>query len=135
MENTALHIFQVMRAATETPEGKVIYIMTIICVLMIVDFITGSLAAWRNPKIAFRSQEGINGILRKLCSIIVLVACIPIAPLVPADAGVAALIVLYIGYLIMEFKSILENLGKMGVEISPLNDFLEKISGKKNDDK
>lgn len=135
MENTALHIFQVMRAATETPEGKVIYILTIICVLMIVDFITGSLAAWRNPKIAFRSQEGINGILRKLCSIIVLVACIPIAPLVPADAGVAALIVLYIGYLIMEFKSILENLGKMGVEISPLNDFLEKISGKKNDDK
>ena len=102
---------------------------------MIIDFITGSLAAWRNPKIAFRSQEGINGILRKLCSIIVLVACIPIAPLVPADAGVAALIVLYIGYLIMEFKSILENLGKMGVEISPLNDFLEKISGKKNDDK
>lgn len=135
MENTALHIFQVMRAATETPEGKVIYILTIICVLMIIDFITGSLAAWRNPKIAFRSQEGINGILRKLCSIIVLVACIPIAPLVPADAGVAALIVLYIGYLIMEFKSILENLGKMGVEISPLNDFLERISGKKNDDK
>lgn len=135
MENTALHIFQVMRAATETPEGKVIYILTIICVLMIIDFITGSLAAWRNPSIAFRSQEGINGILRKLCSIIVLVACIPIAPLVPADAGVAALIVLYVGYLLMEFKSILENLAKMGVEISPLNDFLEKISGKKHDDK
>lgn len=135
MENTALHIFQVMRAATETPEGKVIYILTIICVLMIIDFITGSLAAWRNPSIAFRSQEGINGILRKLCSIIVLVACIPIAPLVPADAGVAALIVLYVGYLLMEFKSILENLGKMGVEISPLSDFLEKISGKKHDDK
>lgn len=135
MDQTAVHIFDILREATETPEGKVIYILTIICVLMIVDFITGSLAAWRNPSIAFRSQEGINGILRKLCSIIVLVACIPIAPLVPADAGVAALIVLYIGYLIMEFKSILENLGKMGVEISPLNDFLERISGKKNDDK
>lgn len=135
MENTALHIFQALHGATETPEGKVIYILTIICVLMIIDFITGSIAAWRNPAIAFRSQEGINGILRKLCSIIVLVACIPIAPLVPADAGVAALIVLYIGYLIMEFKSILENLSKMGVEISPLSDFLNKIEGKKNDDK
>ena len=127
MDRTALHLFDMLRAATETPEGKVIYLLTIICVLMIIDFITGSLAAWRNPKIAFRSQEGINGILRKLCSIIVLVACIPIAPLVPADAGVAALIVLYIGYLIMEFKSILENLGKMGVEITPLTEFLKKI--------
>lgn len=127
MDQTAVHIFDVLRHATGTPEGKVIYILTIICVLMIIDFITGSLAAWRNPKIAFRSQEGINGILRKLCSIIVLVACIPIAPLVPADAGVAALIVLYVGYLIMEFKSILENLGKLGVEITPLTEFLKKI--------
>lgn len=127
MENTALHIFEVLRDATETPEGKVIYLLTIICVLMIIDFITGSLAAWRNPKIAFRSQEGINGILRKLCSIIVLVACIPIAPLVPADAGVAALIVLYVGYLIMEFKSILENLAKMGVEIMPLSEFIDRV--------
>lgn len=127
MENTALHIFQALHGATETPEGKVIYILTIICVLMIIDFVTGSIAAWRNPAIKFRSQEGINGILRKLCSIIVLVACIPIAPLVPADAGVAALIVLYVGYLLMEFKSILENLGKMGVEITPLTEFLNKV--------
>lgn len=128
MDQTAVHIFDVLRAATETPEGKVIYILAIICVLMIIDFITGSLAAWRNPAIAFRSQEGINGILRKLCSIIVLVACIPIAPLVPADAGVAALIVLYVGYLIMEFKSILENLGKLGVEITPLSEFIDMVN-------
>lgn len=132
MDRTALHLFDMLRAATETPEGKVIYLLTIICVLMIIDFITGSLAAWRNPKIAFRSQEGINGILRKLCSIIVLVACIPIAPLVPADAGVAALIVLYVGYLIMEFKSILENLAKMGVEIMPLSEFIDKVEKHNN---
>lgn len=131
MDQTATHIFDVLRAATETPEGKVIYILAIICVLMIIDFITGSVAAWRNPSIDFRSQEGINGILRKLCSIIVLVACIPIAPLVPADAGVAALIVLYVGYLIMEFKSILENLGKLGVEITPLEGFLDKVGNNK----
>lgn len=137
MDQTAVHIFDVLRAATETPEGKVIYILAIICVLMIIDFITGSVAAWRNPSIDFRSQEGINGILRKLCSIIVLVACIPIAPLVPADAGVAALIVLYVGYLIMEFKSILENLGKLGVEITPLEGFLDKVGNNKEgkDDK
>lgn len=131
MDQTAAHIFDVLRAATETPEGKVIYILAIICVLMIIDFVTGSIAAWRSPSISFQSQEGINGILRKLCSIIVLVACIPIAPLVPADAGVAALIVLYVGYLIMEFKSILENLAKLGVEITPLEGFLDKIEHNK----
>lgn len=131
MDQTATHIFDVLRAATETPEGKVIYILAIICVLMIIDFVTGSIAAWRSPSISFQSQEGINGILRKLCSIIVLVACIPIAPLVPADAGVAALIVLYVGYLIMEFKSILENLGKLGVEITPLEGFLDKVGNNK----
>ncbi len=131
MDQTAIHIFDVLRAATETPEGKVIYILAIICVLMIIDFVTGSIAAWRSPSISFQSQEGINGILRKLCSIIVLVACIPIAPLVPADAGVAALIVLYVGNLIMEFKSILENLAKLGVEITPLEGFLDKIEHNK----
>ena len=135
MDQTAAHIFDVLRAATETPEGKVIYILAVICVLMIIDFVTGSVAAWRNPSISFQSQEGINGILRKLCSIIVLVACIPIAPLVPADAGVAALIVLYVGYLIMEFKSILENLGKLGVEITPLEVFLDKVEHHNNEGK
>lgn len=135
MDRTAAHIFDVLRAATETPEGKVIYILAVICVLMIIDFVTGSVAAWRNPSISFQSQEGINGILRKLCSIIVLVACIPIAPLVPADAGVAALIVLYVGYLIMEFKSILENLGKLGVEITPLEVFLDKVEHHNNEGK
>lgn len=134
MDQTAIHIFDILREATETPEGKVIYILAVICVLMIIDFITGSIAAWRSPKIEFQSQQGINGILRKLCSIIVLVACIPIAPLVPADAGVAALIVLYVGYLIMELKSILENLNKMGVEITPLEGFLDKIEHKEGKD-
>lgn len=130
MDQTAIQLFDTLRQATETQEGKVIYILAVICVLMIVDFITGSLAAWRSTDIPFQSQEGINGILRKLCSIIVLVACIPIAPLVPADAGVAALIVLYIGYLIMEFKSILENLSKLGVEISPLEKYLTRLTNK-----
>ena len=94
---------------------------------MIVDFVTGTVAAWRNPKIKFNSQEGINGILRKVVSIIVLVACIPVSVLIPADMGIAALSVLYVGYLLMEFKSILENLGKLGVITSPLEGFVEKI--------
>ncbi|MDO4280808.1 MAG: phage holin family protein [Peptococcaceae bacterium] len=127
MSEQAVLIFENLRHIGDSPEGKVIYILAVICVLMILDFLTGTVAAWRSTDIEFRSQEGINGILRKLLSIIVLVACIPVAALVPADLGIAALYVLYGGYLLMEFRSILENLGKLGVEISPLTGFVDKI--------
>ncbi len=127
MDEKAFYIFDLLRHAGDTVEGKVIYILSLICLLMIVDFVTGTVAAWRNPKIKFNSQEGINGILRKVVSIIVLVACIPVSVLIPADMGIAALSVLYVGYLLMEFKSILENLGKLGVITSPLEGFVEKI--------
>lgn len=126
MTLTAAQLFDLLQQATDTPENKVLYILTVICILMILDFLTGSLAAWRDN--TFRSQVGINGILRKLASILVLACCIPIAPLVPAEAGVAALYVLYMGYLIMEFKSILENLSKLGISITPLEAFLERTS-------
>lgn len=134
MDNKAVYLFQALHHASDTPEGKVLYILTLICLFMIVDFLTGTLAAWRNPKINFCSQVGINGILRKLASIIVLVCCIPLSALIPAEAGVAALVVLYFGYLLMEAKSIVENLDKLGVEISPLVHFLNKFNESKQED-
>lgn len=127
MNETAIFLFDYLHHMSESPEGKVIYILSIICLLMIVDFLTGTVAAWRNPEIKFRSQEGINGILRKLVSMIVLVACIPVSALVPVEMGVAALFVLYVGYMLMEFKSILENLSKLGVVTSPLENFVHRI--------
>lgn len=127
MNETAIFLFDYLHHMAESPEGKVIYILSIICLLMIIDFITGTIAAWRNTDIKFSSQEGINGILRKLVSMIVLVACIPVSALVPVEMGVAALFVLYVGYMLMEFKSILENLSKLGIITSPLENFVHKI--------
>lgn len=127
MDDKAVIIFEGLRHIGDTPEGKVVYILALICVLMIIDFLTGTIAAWRCDDIEFRSQKGIDGILRKLVSIIVLVACIPVSALVPADLGIAALYVLYGGYLLMEFKSILENLSKLGVIVSPLESFIDKV--------
>ena len=126
MDDKAVIIFEGLRHIGDTPEGKVVYILALICVLMIIDFLTGTIA-WRCDDIEFRSQKGIDGILRKLMSIIVLVACIPVSAIVPADLGIAALYVLYGGYLLMEFKSTLENLGKLGVVISPLESFVDKV--------
>lgn len=127
MNETAIFLFEYLHHMAESPEGKVIYILSIICLLMIIDFITGTIAAWRNTDIKFSSQEGINGILRKLVSMIVLVACIPVSALVPVEMGVAALFVLYVGYMLMEFKSILENLSKLGIITFPFDNFVHKI--------
>ena len=128
----AVHFFEALRLAVYAPENKALYLLAVICGLMVLDFITGTVAAWVNPTIAFKSRIGINGILRKMCSILVLIACIPVAPLIPADAGVTALIVLYLGYMLMEFSSILENLAKMGVDIKFFSAFVERLKGKED---
>ncbi len=129
----AAWLFDTLERASSTPESRVLYILAVLCVLMVVDFLTGSLAAWRAPDVQFSSQQGINGILRKLASILVLCCCIPIAPLVPAKAGTWALIVLYLGYLVMEFRSILENLAKLGVPLGPLKRFAEYLHDRADD--
>ena len=121
-------MFDWLHHAVATNEGKVLYLLALICVAMVVDFLIGSIAAWRNPEIKFTSQKGIDGILRKLASILVLVVCIPVSALIPAEAGLIALIVLYIGYLVMELASIVENLDSLGVPVGPLKAFIENVS-------
>ena len=69
-----------------------------------------------------------KSILRKLASILVLVCCIPVSALVPAEAGLAALIVLYLGYLVMELASVVENLSKLGAPVGNIRKFIENVS-------
>ena len=118
-------LFSALEQAVSTSEGKALYILVLICIAMILDFLLGSFAAWRDPSVKFTSQRGIDGILRKLASILVLVCCIPVSALVPAEAGLAALIVLYLGYLVMELASVVENLSKLGAPVSGLKRFIE----------
>ena len=121
-------LFSALEQAVSTSEGKALYILVLICIAMILDFLLGSFAAWRDPQVKFTSQRGIDGILRKLASILVLVCCIPVSALVPAEAGLAALIVLYLGYLVMELASVVENLSKLGAPVSGLKRFIENVS-------
>lgn len=124
---TPVRIFELLSGYVKTNEGKVLYILGMICLLMAIDFVLGTLSAWRNPNIEMTSKEGINGILRKVASIIVLIICIPLSVLIPGGAGIITLYVLYLGYLIMEFHSIVENLNKLGVNILPLKVFAAKL--------
>ena len=95
----------------------------LICIAMTIDFISGTIAAKINPEIEFKSKIGINGILRKVASIVLLFHSL--APLVPGGAGVGLLYVLYVGYLMMEIKSIFENYQKMGVVTELFEDFIK----------
>ncbi|EGO5827112.1 holin, partial [Enterococcus faecalis] len=108
----------------------------LICGAMVIDFFTGTFAAKVNPEIEFKSKIGINGILRKLTSIFLLVFFIPLSVIVPGGAGVALLYTLYIGYLLMEIKSVLENYQKMGGKTDLFQRFIDsfKTGNKKGDE-
>lgn len=127
---TAKMIFDLFYGLVQTPEGRTLYALSVLCVLMIVDFLVGTAAAWINPNIKFSSNVGINGIIRKLVSILIFIVCIPLSVLIPGNVGVVALYVLYTGYILMEFTSIIENLGKMGASVNGLQDFLKRITEK-----
>lgn len=114
-------------------DTKAIYVLTLICIAMIIDFFSGTIAAKINPEIEFKSKVGINGILRKVASIVLLMFFIPLAPLIPGGAGVGLVYVLYLGYLMMEIKSILENYKKMGNDTSLFEKFLEYFKNEKED--
>ena len=101
---------------------------------MILDFASGTLAAWVNPDIEFKSKMGINGIIRKIASIVLLVFFIPVSALIPAEIGAATLYTLYLGYLGMEVRSVFENYKKFGFETGPLQTIVNPLLGKKGDE-
>ncbi|MFK4568375.1 phage holin family protein [Enterococcus sp. UD-01] len=115
-------------------DHKALYVLALICVAMVIDFLSGTLAAKINPDIEFKSKVGINGILRKIASMVLLMFFIPLAPLIPGGFGVGLIYVLYLGYLMMELKSILENYEKMGIVTELFEDFLKNIKNKDDDD-
>lgn len=115
-------------------DTKAIYVLMLICIAMIIDFLSGTFAAKINPEIEFKSKVGINGILRKIASMALLMFFILLAPLIPGGAGVALVYVLYVGYLMMELKSILENYKKLGVGTDLFEDFLKNIKNKGDSD-
>lgn len=123
-------MFIFLRQLIQTQDGKILFILGAIAVAMMIDFLTGTVAAKINPNIDFRSKEGINGILRKICSIALMIFFIPLSILLPNDTGVAFLYVMYVGYLLFELKSILENLNKMGIDVALFKQFIDMFSKK-----
>lgn len=122
-------MIEFLRELTGTQDAKIFFILGLIAVAMIIDFLTGTVSAKINQNIV--SQKGINGILRKICSMIVMIFFIPVSILIPEGIGIGLVYVLYLGYLMMEIKSILENLKKMGLDVTLFKTFVDEVEKNK----
>ena len=123
----AINMFEFLRELIKTEDARILFILGVICIAMVIDFLSGTIAAKINPTIEFKSKAGIDGILRKITSVILLVFFIPVSVLVPNNIGTALLYTLYVGYLIMELQSILENYKKMGGDDSVFQKFVDAL--------
>lgn len=122
-------MIEFLRELTGTQDAKIFFILGLIAIAMIIDFLTGTISAKINQNIV--SQKGINGILRKICSMIVMIFFIPVSILIPEGIGIGLVYVLYLGYLMMEIKSILENLKKMGLDVTLFKTFVDEVEKNK----
>lgn len=97
-----------------TGEGKMMYLLGLIAIAMIIDFLSGCICA--QVKKEYRSKRGINGILKKMISMMVLILFTLMSYLLPEGIGYSLNAVLFVGYLMMEIQSILENMEELGID-------------------
>ena len=129
-----IDMFDFLRNLIATDDGLILFLLGLIVVMEIIDFFSGTFAAIINPGIEYQSKVGINGLLRKIQGIVLLTVLIPISVLLPEQTGVAFLYTIYIGYLILTFKSLVENYGKAKGDTSVFDNVtatLEKLIGRK----
>lgn len=127
-------IFDSLRNLIATEDGLVLFLLSLIVIMEIIDFFSGTFAAVINPGIEYKSKIGINGLLRKIQGIVLLTILIPMSVLLPEQTGVAFLYTIYIGYLILTFKSLVENYGKAKGDTAIFDNVattLEKLIGRK----
>lgn len=100
-------------------------VVAVLAIAMIFDFFSGMVVA--KIKRVISSRIGINGIIRKLASMSLLLFFVPVAFILPAKTGVAMLWVFYLGYLCLEIESIFENYRKLGFDMTIFTKFLVEI--------
>lgn len=102
--------------------------LSILVTLMLLDYITGILSAIHNKEVS--SMIGFKGIVRKATIIIVLIVAVLLDRLISQDGWVFRTLIAFY-YIANESISILENAGKMGLDIHPK--LLDKLKQLKED--
>ena len=106
-------LFNFFRSLIQTEDGLVLYALGLIVILEIVDFASGTFAAIANPEIEYKSKIGINGLIRKILGVLLLMVLIPMSVLLPEKTGFAFLYSIYLGYIAFTFQSLIENYRKL----------------------
>lgn len=120
-------------AAASTVMGSVAYLLgwngavEALCICMVVDYVSGVLAAYINPNLALNSNVGFRGICKKLLILCVIVVTQTIASSTEQEF-IHTIAVWF--FLANEALSVLENAGKAGVPIpETLKNSLEQLKG------
>lgn len=108
-----IEFFNFLRSVIQTEDGLVLYALALIVSMEIIDFLTGTIAAIANPDIEYKSKIGINGLLRKILGVLLLMILIPMSVLLPEKTGFAFLYSIYLGYIAFTFQSLIENYRKL----------------------
>lgn len=106
-------LFNFFRSLIQTEDGLVLYALALIVILEIVDFASGTFAAIANPEIEYKSKIGINGLIRKILGVLLLMVLILMSVLLPEKTGFAFLYSIYLGYIAFTFQSLIENYRKL----------------------
>lgn len=131
-----IELFDFLRKLTQTEDGLVLYALSLIVILEIVDFLSGTFGAIANPGIEYKSKIGINGLIRKVLGVLLLMVLIPMSVLLPEKTGFAFLYSIYLGYLIFTFQSLIENYRKLKGNVTifqPIIKAFEHLYSDKND--
>lgn len=98
-------------------------------VLMVLDYITGMLAAYINPNLRLNSERGLRGICKKIMILMLVVVGHELEKAVGIPAVQSVVVWFFIGN---EGLSIIENSAKAGVPIpGKLRQTLEQLSAEK----
>lgn len=107
--------------------GKIVYLLVLIMLLMIADFITGLAKAYVNHAIS--SHIGKRGLTVKAVTIMVLIILVPLHVMIPSrEVGYMFLYTTYIGYIGFEVTSLFENMKALGIEFKSLKWFTDRLS-------
>ena len=132
-----IELFNFFRSLIQTEDGLVLYALGLIVILEIVDFASGTFAAIANPEIEYKSKIGINGLIRKILGVLLLMVLIPMSVLLPEKTGFAFLYSIYLGYIVFTFQSLVENYRKLKGNVTLFQPILKAFQRllEKDDDK
>ena len=100
-----------------------------LCALMVLDYVTGMLAAYISPALKLNSARGLKGICKKIMMLLLVVLAHELERASGVPAVQSVVVWFFIGN---EGLSIIENAAKAGVPIpSKLRDTLEQLSNEK----